>query len=145
MNTYNLIELREELGLTQEKIANLIGVKENTYSQYETGKAIIPLKRLNIISNKYDVSLDYLVGISRTNHSNFKHVDIDNQKIGNIFRKLRLENDLTLEYIAKKLNLGISTISDYEKNKITITIPILIEYSELFGKSIDFLCGKSTK
>ena len=142
MNTNNLIELRKNLKLTQAQMAKIVNVKSNTYSDYETSKIIIPLEKLNTISNKFDVSLDYLAGITKNKDEDFKHIEIDNNIISKNLQKIRLENNYTQEYIASKLNTADSTISDYELGKSKITILILIEYHELFKVSIDKLCGK---
>lgn len=142
MNTDNLIELRKDLGLTQRQMAEIVGVSESTYSNYENYHAVIPLKRLNIIANKYNKSLDFLTGISRSNDDNFKHVDIDNKKIGERLKEIRLNLKLSQRDFAKKLKTGYSIISDYETGNVTITILVLIDYAKLSGKSIDWLCCK---
>lgn len=141
MNSDNLRELREDLRMSQEDMGKLLNVKQSTYSDYENGRSIIPIERLNIISNRFNASLDYLIGISRSNDDKFNHVEIDFVKIGNRLKEIRLENDLTQEAIARMLNTFHSRISDYENGK-RITIPVLIEYSKVFNKSIDYLCLK---
>ena len=141
MNSDNLRELREDLRMSQEDMGNLLNIKQSTYSDYENNRSIIPLERLNIISNKFNASLDYLVGLSRSNSDSFDHIEIDFIKIGNRLKEIRTENNLTQEAIAKMLNTFHSRISDYENGK-RITIPVLIEYSRVFNKSIDYLCLK---
>lgn len=61
-----LKELREENDYKQEYIASIIGVKQNAYSQYETGKRQIPVEALIKLANFYDVSVDYI--LSRTDN-----------------------------------------------------------------------------
>ena len=56
-----LKELREENDYKQEYIASIIGVKQNAYSQYETGKRQIPVEALIKLANLYDVSVDYIL------------------------------------------------------------------------------------
>ena len=57
-----LRELREEYGYTQMQIADFLNVRQNTYSQYESGKREIPLEALIKLADYYQVSLDYIVG-----------------------------------------------------------------------------------
>lgn len=38
-----LVTVREELGYTQEEMAKQLGIKQNTWSRYETGKRQLPV------------------------------------------------------------------------------------------------------
>ena len=55
-------DLREDSDLTQNEIAKLLHIKQNTYSQYENGHRQIPLEMLIILARFYNTSIDYLVG-----------------------------------------------------------------------------------
>lgn len=55
-----LRDLREDNDCTQEKIAQLLNCKQNTYQQYESEKRQIPLESLKILANFYNTSLDYI-------------------------------------------------------------------------------------
>lgn len=59
-----LRELRTERGLTQQSLAEILNVKQNTYSQYETGQRQIPIGLLIVLANFYDVSTDYILGLT---------------------------------------------------------------------------------
>lgn len=59
-----LRELREDADLTQKALAELLHVKQNTYSQYENGLRQPPLGTLITLAKYYGTTLDYLVGIS---------------------------------------------------------------------------------
>ena len=61
-----LKELREENQLTQTEIAEILHVKQNTYSQYENRHREIPLDMIIKLADFYDVSIDYL--LSQTNN-----------------------------------------------------------------------------
>lgn len=58
-----LKELREENNYSQKDIANVLKVKQNTYSQYETGKRQLPIEFLIILAKFYKVSTDYILEI----------------------------------------------------------------------------------
>lgn len=68
MNIIRLRELREERQLKQKEIAKLLNITQQQYSEYELGTRIIPLKKLIILADFYNVSIDYL--LSRTNKKN---------------------------------------------------------------------------
>ena len=55
-------DLREDNDLTQAQISKVLMCDQSLYSKYERGEREIPLRLLIILSEYYDVSLDYLVG-----------------------------------------------------------------------------------
>lgn len=57
--------LRIDGGYTQKQIAELLNIKQNTYSQYEIGVLNYPIEVLLKLADFYNVSVDYLLG--RTN------------------------------------------------------------------------------
>ena len=58
-----LKELRLEFNYTQQYVANILNIKQNTYSQYESGQRQLPLDVLIKLSELYGVSTDYILGI----------------------------------------------------------------------------------
>ena len=61
-------DLREDNDLTQKQVAEYLKIKQNTYSQYETGNRQIPIDVLVALATLYQTSIDYLLGI--TDHKN---------------------------------------------------------------------------
>ena len=59
-----LKELRLENGLTQKELAKSIEVGRTTISEYESGKIVPKQEGLLKIANHFDVSVDYLTGVS---------------------------------------------------------------------------------
>lgn len=57
-----LRDLREDNDITQNQIALMLNIKQNTYSQHENGKREVPINILWKLADFYDVSIDYLVG-----------------------------------------------------------------------------------
>ena len=57
-------ELREDNDFTQQNIADLLHIGQRTYSDYESGKTRIPVDSLIILAKFYDVSIDYISGVS---------------------------------------------------------------------------------
>ena len=54
--------LRKEKKLTQKEIAEQIGIKQNSYSDWETGKNEPSLEKLIVLADFFEVSLDWMVG-----------------------------------------------------------------------------------
>lgn len=64
---------------------------------------------------------------------------------GNILKKIRLDNKLTQEELAQKINTSRSNIANYENNKNMPSLDILEKFSKLFNCSIDYLLGKKNE
>jgi transcriptional regulator with XRE-family HTH domain len=66
MMNYNerIRKLREDADKTQTAIASMLNVGQKTYSDYELGKTRIPVDSLIILAKLYDVSMDYICGVS---------------------------------------------------------------------------------
>ena len=55
-------DLRIDRGLTQSQVAQVLNVKQNTYSQYEIGVLNYPLDVVIRLAQFYGTSTDYLLG-----------------------------------------------------------------------------------
>lgn len=56
--------LREDMDLSQTKLAKLIGMSQTGYSKYETGENDIPTNILIKLAKLYNTSTDYLLGLT---------------------------------------------------------------------------------
>lgn len=59
-----LKDIREDHDYTQKYVADLLFIKQNTYSQYETGQRQLPLNVLIKLALIYDTSTDYILGLT---------------------------------------------------------------------------------
>lgn len=57
-----LIALRKERNLTQEALANKIGVTPQSVSKWETGQSMPDINLLTTLADFFQVSIDYLLG-----------------------------------------------------------------------------------
>ncbi len=57
-------DLREDADKTQQELADYLGTSTQHYGKYELGHAEIPFERAVRIAEYYDVSLDYLAGLT---------------------------------------------------------------------------------
>ena len=57
-----LKQLRQKKGLTQQKLAEILGIKRNTYSDWENGKTEPSFENLVKLADLFEVSLDWLFG-----------------------------------------------------------------------------------
>ena len=56
--------LREDQDLTQQAVADYLHIRQNTYSQYETGQRQLPLELLVTLALYYHTSTDYILELT---------------------------------------------------------------------------------
>ncbi|TPE01033.1 helix-turn-helix transcriptional regulator [Enterococcus sp. PF-2] len=61
MKYKNIRSIREDNDVTQQQMAELLNVSQNTYSQYETGKIEWTASTLIKIAEYFGVTVDYLL------------------------------------------------------------------------------------
>lgn|SRR5574344_531426 len=143
MNDNNLFNLREYNDLYQKDVAKIVGVKQQTYSLWERGIKIIPLKHLNTLCNYYKVSMNYIMGLTNNKYSNINTIKIlDKTKIGNNIKHIRKQHCLTIRDLSKLLNTTPSTISYYENGKTLIITAFAYQIAKKYNISMDWLCGR---
>lgn len=65
MHIYQRIkDIREDRDKSQTEIAEILGMKQQQYARYEIGAQEIPVHHLIALAKYYNVSVDYLVGLS---------------------------------------------------------------------------------
>lgn len=141
MNIFRLFELREYNNLTEEDVANILGVKQQTYSAYETERKVIPLKHLITLCKYYKVSLDYLTGLDNNKNGFYNYVTLDKVAIGKRIKHIRELNHLKQKVLAKSLNTSPSTISAYENGHNLIITAFAYQICRDYKVSFDWLVG----
>ena len=65
MKNYNdrIRELREDNDLTQKQIAEVLGIDQRVYSNYEIGYRALPIEHLITLCKYYNVSADWILGL----------------------------------------------------------------------------------
>ena len=61
-----LKDLREDNDLVQKQIADILGIDQRVYSNYETGKREIPTRLVIKLAKYYKTSTDYILGLTDT-------------------------------------------------------------------------------
>ena len=87
--------LREDRDLKQKDVAKILGVNQQYYSKYETGKYEIPSRHIITLCNFYNVTADYVLGLSESK-----------LPIGNKFNEeiSKVKSEKIVEYINKLTN-----------------------------------------
>ena len=107
MAKYNRIkDLREDCDKTQQELADYLGTSSQHYGKYELGNAEIPFERAIMLAKYYNVSLDYITGLT-------------NNKRGLSQGSLSEKQQELIEFIGK--------LSDEEKAKLEKLLKIISE------------------
>ena len=64
INLTRLKDIRKDRDLSQKTIAKVLNTSQVQYSRYEMGIRLIPIDKLVILANYYNVSTDYLLGLT---------------------------------------------------------------------------------
>ena len=70
----NLIELRKLNNLSQEDLAEKIGVSRQTLSKYETGESLPDIEKCRLIADAFKVSMDDLISYDKNDSENMGYV-----------------------------------------------------------------------
>ena len=109
-------ELREQNDITQQDLAKYLKVAKSTLSQYETSSRIPNDDIKKAIAKKFNVSIDYLLGltdipetidtyIAKQKQTNKQPVEnqynADEQELIQLYRELPPEGKITIKSLAK--------------------------------------------
>lgn len=142
MKFENIKKSRKERNLKQKDIATILNVDRSTYSGWETGKDTIPLRKLFDLSNFYNLSIDYLTGLSKKNDYIYTSDFIVLKSVGENLKKLRINNHLKQKDLFNMLNVTSSSYSLYENGKILIQTSFIYQIAKKYKISIDSILKK---
>lgn len=135
-------DLRAKHNLNQIKAAEIMGVSKSTYARWETDEAIIPLVHLNDVCNYFNVSMDYITGLSDKKNYDIINKKMNKELIGKRLSEFRKSHNLTQEKLAKEINTTHSTISAYEHGKYMMLTAFAYQIAKKYKVSLDWLCGR---
>lgn len=98
MFSQRLIELRKQTNLTQSDLAKKLGIPRTTYSNYENGNRQPDYETLEKIARYFEVTSDYLIGLSENKSENNKYVTFTDE-YGEITEQEREALEKHLDYL----------------------------------------------
>lgn len=140
----NLKYCREELGMTQLELGYVFGVSDSAIRSWENAYESIPLLKLIKFCNLYDYSLDFVVGLSRSNkkYGKFKTNKV---KIGKKLKELRNSLNLSQQQLSDDCKISQTTYSGYEIGKYLINTTNLYYICKTYNISMDYMVGRTDK
>jgi transcriptional regulator with XRE-family HTH domain len=138
-----LKDIREEYDLSQNELANILGITQQNYSYWETEEKIIPIEHLNNFCNYFKVSMDYVMDLSNIRCYKDYNENINKVVVGNRLKEIRDAKNLTQEKLADLLNTSHSTLSSYENSKTMLLTAFAYQIATTYNISVDWLYGKT--
>lgn len=135
--------IREDNDLTQKEIAQILGISRANYSAMENGRISFSLLNISKIADYYNISIDYLLGLTNTKRYTINNNELNLNDFGKSLRKARRKLRLTQENIAFDLGVTQPTYANYEKGKTIISVNRLFILSKIYNLSFDQLLGKT--
>ena len=144
-NLKEFLENKKIDKITATSIANHLGISKKTLSNYVNGDAYIPLNHLNKLSNLFDVSIDYLIGLTdKENYKdNIKIDSLDPISIGQRLKETRKNLKVSQEQVAHIIGVNKSSISRYEHGETLILTICLYTFCQKYNISSDYIIGKN--
>ena len=135
-------DLREDNDLTQKNIADYLGISREGYSKYEREENDIPTLILIKLAGFYNVTVDYLLGISDTPLPKLLSPSPSAHSYPRI-KQLRKQAGIKQTEVAAKLNMSQNGYSNYETGKRDIPTDILIAIADFYNVSTDYILGRT--
>ena len=120
-----LKRLREQSGMSQQQVANRLGIGRTTYVKYETGDSK-PTRKLNELAKLFNVSVDYLLkGTQKVDEAQYEGDEFFVK-----MAKKMAETDDGMKMIAIVLRKEFDKAAEW-KEHIEFGIPIKVESKQI--------------
>ncbi len=158
--------LRKKAGLSQEKLADKIGVSRQAVTKWETGNGIADIENIITISKLFNISIDELLldreikkdlfeSISEYDIDKIKSFDIklgtansvfingyDGEKLyvklySNTLMLIEENLKVKIDDIKDRIDIQINNIGEYTKSQMKETLNILIQVPNKYVKCIE--------
>ena len=150
-------ELRLSADMTQEEFGKKFGIVKSTVSLYESGKSTPNDELKKQICDYFNISVDYLLGVSDDKHRNSPSDDkgffffffFDDKDLQEVFvsaLKTALETqNMTVSELCEKTEIDVDTCNQYLTGEHAPTLEHWVELSKALDVSIDYLLGQVPK
>ncbi len=137
-------DARLTAGRQLEECAEAIGVSNSAFEEYELGDKSPSLPELESLAYYLNVPVEHFWQEKTPSSDNeYKRIEnaerliiIRQRMIGALLRQARLDNNLTVETLAKRAKIGPESIEAYELGELPIPIPMLETLAGILHRSI---------
>lgn len=136
---FHIREVRIKLNKSQQYVADILGVSRGTYSMWESENEIIPIKKLIVFCEYFNINLDYILGVNEYLILSDKfNLQLQGERLKDIRKKLKF----TQEKLANIMHVSDGIVRGYEKNRYIISTPFLYTICKKYNISADYLLGR---
>lgn len=132
MGLLRIRDARKDAGITQENLAQSLGINRATMSKYETGAIDPPASKLQCIAEALGVCVQDLIG---------DETEVTCMTYGQRIRAARKKAGMTQTELAKKLGIPYQSIGQWEKDRRKPKLETLQRIAEALGVPILDLLG----
>lgn len=137
----NIRNLREDNDLTLQFVSDFLHCSKRNYQRYEKGELEITATKALLLSGLYNVSLDYLLGLTNEFGNATRQTCLPHRRL----KLLRRKNHLTQEEVSTTLFCRSDVYSRYELGLQEVPIQMVIMLSKLYNVSTDYILGCSNR
>ena len=134
------LDLVSDLDCKKSQIHKILNIDYNLYIKISEFGVIPKPAILMRIADHFDISIEYL--LARSNEINFYKSEVPVNFLDR-YNTLKKEYNLTDYVIAQKLHITTSYTTNWKNKKYLPSIINIIELSEIFKVSIDYLIGRT--
>jgi transcriptional regulator with XRE-family HTH domain len=136
MKKNRLEKLRKGKEFTIKKVAERMEVQPITIKRWEEGIKLPQLQKLATLSDMYDSSISYALGLTDIKRNN------ENQEVDPRLQEIRESYRMARHELAKELGVSsINSVYNWETGKAQMKLDVAIKIANLFGVSLDYLLG----
>lgn len=157
-------ELREQSGLTQKQMSEILGVSKSNISKYESNAVEPSLETLKNYAIYFSISADYLLGVNTSAEQLSTKTNISDGSTGeghryfffffdNLLRdtfvsrlkKAIAENGISIDEFSKIVSFDENKCNSYLNGENEPSLEDLLEISRVLDVSIEYLLGQSPR
>lgn len=133
MSDFNnhLKALRQEHGLTQQELADKIGMSKSSINMYERGEREPGIETVKRIADFFNVDVDYLFGVSDIKKRREFKVTRTNKSIAHNIQHHREQANLSKKEFADLLGVDETTITDLESGSAALKKDMLYKICDV--------------
>lgn len=119
MSNFNnqLKKLRQEYSLSQQELADKIGISKSSINMYERGEREPGIETVKRIADFFNVDVDYLFGISDVKKRQGFKIERANKSVAHNIQQHRERANLSQNQLAKMLDVDESVVANLEGGK----------------------------
>lgn len=134
-------ELREQKGMKQAELGQLLNVNNSAISKYESGKLQLTDDTLVKLSDIFGVSIDYILSRNDNDEISPHFSVIEKIDIGRRLSQLRTKKGINQRELAQQIGVSDGTIGMWETGKRQPDLDTVAVLAKYYNVSTDYLLG----